>query len=259
MKEKQKQEEQHQEEKKSLVDLFTKDELKSFFLRYLVIIGCLEIFIFIVSFFSVLEPYASPFPWREYFYAAFTIPIGITFLLGIVIIAFNTYYFKGISHFNGLKSSFDMEEAEKPLSKSKMFLNLSWQFQFLLFLLALGLCALVMFHLDDILAMTANAGEKAFNAILIFTGILLTGAVILGILYLYFHYKLRKSHIDFAHQYKWELMNKSGMLLLDDNTVINSEGKVINKPTGPNGSSANVKTLSGDDVSLLPNLNNRDS
>ena len=243
------------EEKKSLVDLFSKDELKTFFLRYLLIVGCIEIFIFIVSFFSILEPYSSPFPWREYFYAAFTIPIAITFLLGIMIIAFNTFYFKGTSHFDGLKSSFEDDEAAKNLSKRKMFLNLSWQFQFLLFLMVLGLCALIMFHLDDILAMTANAGEKAFNAILIFTGILLTGAVLLGVLYLWFHYKLRKKRIDFDHQYKWELMSRSGMLLLDDNTVIDSEGKVINRPSAPNDSSAYGRAITSQDVSLLPHMN----
>ncbi len=241
--------------RKSLVDLFSKEELKSFFMRYLLIIGCIEIFIFIVSFFSILEPYPSPFPWREYFYAAFTIPIGITFLLGIIIIAFNTYYFKDTGYLDSLKTSFDGNEAETlAMPRTKMFLNLSWQFQFLLFLLILGLCALVMFHMTDILALMANAGEKAFYAILIFMGIVLTGAVVFGFLYLWFHYKLRKKRMEYAHQYKWELMNRTGMLLLDDNTVIDSEGKVINRPHEPHEPSKYVRAISAEDVSLLPHI-----
>lgn len=244
------------EQKKSLVDLFTKDELKTFFLRYLLVLGGIEVVIFLAAFFSILEPYPSPFPWREYFYAAFTIPLGITFMLGIVIIAFNTYYFKDTGHFDGLKSSLDEDESGA-FQKRKMFLNLSWQFQFLLFLLLLGFCALIMFHLNDILALMGNAGEKALNAVLIFAGILLTAVVLLGFLFLWFHYKLRKKKMEDAHQYKCELMSQAGMLLLDDNTVIDSQGNVIHQPGQPHGTAESAKAIEARDVSLLPRVSGR--
>ena len=244
---------EHEEQKKSLTDLFSTKELKTFFLRYLTIIGCLEIFIFVIALFSILEPYPSSFPWRQYFYASFAIPIGITFILGIIIIAFNTFYFKDVKHFE----SDHLESVD--MSKARIFLNLSWQFQFVLFLLVLGLGALFMFHMDDILALMANAGERALNAILIFTGILFTGAILFGFIYLWFHYKLRKKRMEHAYQYKWELMNRTGMLILDDNTVIDKEGKIINRPGVFHDQANHIKTISAKDVSLLPNIPRKQS
>lgn len=237
----------------SMGDLFTKNEMKRFFIRYLAMLGFIELFIFFVSFLATFKPYSSSFPWREYFYAAFTIPIGITILLGIIVIAFNTYYFQDAGHLESLKKSFN-NDAFKTMSKTKLFLNLSWQFQFLLFLLGLGLSALLMFHSDDVFALFSRTGEKAFNWLMVSLGILVAGIVLFGVLYLWLHYKLIKRRMEYVNQYKWEMMSHMGMLLLDDNTVIDREGKVIYKPLETyEAENMDDKALS-DDISLLPHI-----
>lgn len=236
-----------EEGRRGLVDLFTKQELKKFFLRYVYLIGCVEILIFLICFFSILEPYEGPFPWREYFYAAFTIPIAITFILGIIIMAFNTYYFKDDGHLDSFKADPTSEKAHT----AKAFFNLSWQFQFMVILLVLGLSAVFLFQLDDLLAMLGNAGEKASDILLWLIGILLGGAVLLGSLFLVLQYRLRKRKMDYSFQYKCELMNRTGMMLLDDNTLVDTEGKVVHTPYSDSG---RVKEIGADNMSLIPPL-----
>jgi hypothetical protein len=216
---------QEHSELKDTSDLFSKEELKKFFSRYLIVLGVIEIFIFFVSFLSILEPYPSPFPWRSYFYAAFTIPIGITFLLGLIIVAFNNYFFKESENSDELKSSID---SNVPHSKVRLFLNLSSRFQFIIFLLALSLSGLMLFHMDDLLSLIANAGEKAFYAILIIISILMVGAISLGIVYLWLNYKLREKRMDFDQQNKMKLMTRNGLLIPDDSTVVEKRG-IINR------------------------------
>ncbi|MGM0454411.1 MAG: hypothetical protein ACQERN_14740 [Thermodesulfobacteriota bacterium] len=236
-----------EEGRRGLVDLFTKQELKKYFLRYVYLIGCVEIFIFLICFFSVLEPYDGPFPWREYFYAAFTIPIAITFILGIIIMAFNTYYFRDDGHLDSLKAD---PASEKPQT-AKAFFNLSWQFQFMVILLILGLCAVFLFQMDDLLAMLGNAGEKASEFILILLGILLGGAILLGSLFLVLQYRLRKRKMEYTYQYRCELMNRTGMMLLEDNTLVDTEGKVVHSPYSDQG---RARAIGSDDMSLVPQI-----
>lgn len=246
--------------KRGVADLFHKDELKKFFIRYLVLIGCLEVLIFFICFLTQLEPFDIPFPWKEYFFAAFTIPIAITFLLGIIVIAFNTYYFKDGGNSEALLADEDASGYDASPAKNKFF-KLSWQFQFMGLLLALGVGAIIFYKLDDIFRTIGYAGERAVNIFLIILGILLVGAILLGSVFLVLHYLLRKKRMEYAFEFKRELISQTGMLLLDDNTIVNSEGKVIHTAHPENHEA--VKEIDTDKLSLLPpsneNLKNIDA
>ena len=235
--------------KRGVADLFHKDELKKFFIRYLVLIGCLEVLIFFICFLTQLEPFDIPFPWKEYFFAAFTIPIAITFLLGIIIIAFNTYYFKDGGETEALLAEEGLSTYDAPSAKNKFF-KLSWQFQFLGLLLALGIGAIIFYKLDDIFRMIGYAGERAVNIFLIILGILLFGTILLGSVFLFLHYLLRKKRMEYAFEFKREMISQTGMLLLDDNTIVNSEGKVIHTAHPENREA--IKELDTEKFSLLP-------
>ena len=78
---------------KGIAALFDKEELKDLFIKYLILIGVIEGFIFFVSFISQLGPENVPFPWKSYFFAAFIIPLTITFLLGVILIGFERYVY----------------------------------------------------------------------------------------------------------------------------------------------------------------------
>jgi hypothetical protein len=239
--------------KRSIGELFSHDEMKRFFIRYLVMTGYVELFIFFVSFLSTFKPYSSQFPWRDYFYAAFIVPVVITLLLGIIVIAFNAYYFHDPAHSEQLNGG----DSFAQMSKMKLFLGLSWPFRFLLFLLGLGLSALLMFHMNGILALFAQVGGEALNWLLICLGVLVAGTLGFGCLYLWFHYKLTKKRMENVNQYKCEIMSRMGLLILDDNTVIDREGNVVYRHADAYGDASNIKKVAADSsLSLLPHIMN---
>jgi uncharacterized metal-binding protein len=72
----------------------------------------------------------------------------------------------------------------------------------------------------------ANAGEKAVKYSLMAIGILLIAGAVIGVVWIIVNYKLRKQHLDNQHQYKNEVMNNLGLLILD-NKIIDKNGRVI--------------------------------
>src|SRR5690554_1493624 len=78
---------------KGIATLFEREELKDLFIKYLILIGVIEGFIFFVSFISQLGPENVPFPWKSFFFAAFIVPLTITFLLGIIVLGFDRYLY----------------------------------------------------------------------------------------------------------------------------------------------------------------------
>jgi len=78
---------------KGISTLFDASELKKFIKYYISLIFLLEIIIFGSCFLFQLEPVNLPFPWKYYFLASFLVPIGVTFILGIFITAFNLFIY----------------------------------------------------------------------------------------------------------------------------------------------------------------------
>jgi len=226
--------------KKSMVDLFSAEELKNFFLIYLLIMAVIEVLLLVVSF----RPGPDLFTWKEYFFAAFMIPVGITFLLCVIILGFNIYVFREAGYPGATEHD---PGAASGSGKSSFPFR---RFQRVLFPLAIGLGGLALFHIENIMTLLVGFGEKAFQAILIGSGILLGAAISLGFLYLLMQYKLRTRQMDYDHQYRLELIERTGTLLLDDNTVIDSTGKIVHQP-GPihSGSEKFPPSVA---ISLLP-------
>jgi hypothetical protein len=213
-----------------VASLFDSIQLKAWFLHYLYFIIGVEILIFLVSFVGSIGPNKGPFPWKFYFFVSFTIPIAITFLLGIFILAFNKYLF-GNSLLDEDKDHLDGANSERKsyLLKMNMFLNNMRHAPFLsvMFLLILG--SVVAYKIDDIMLVFLNAGEKVIKYVLISIAILLAVGLIFGIFWVIANYKLRKKHMEHHFQYKKDVMAQMGLLIMDDETVINKEGKVISE------------------------------
>lgn len=211
-----------------VASLFDSVQLRAWFLHYLYFIIGVEILIFLVSFVGAIGPEKGPFPWKFYFFVAFTIPIAITFLLGIFILAFNKYLF-GSSLLEDDKASVEGISSDRKsyMLKMNMFLNNMRHAPFLsvMFLLIMG--AVVAYKLDDIMLLVFNAGEKVVKYVLISIAILLIGGVIFGVFWVIANYKLRKKHMEHHFQYKKDVMAQMGLLIMDDETVINKDGKVI--------------------------------
>jgi len=220
--------EKEKKEYVGIAKLFDSGQLKAYFINYLHFIVIVEIIIFIASCVGYLRADGISFSWKFYFSVAFTVPIVITFLLGIFILAFNRYLY-GKNPGDPLSSDTAVSAVSKKQAAItwNTFLNFSRSipFLFLLFLLIAG--SIILYQTDTIFLFVANAGEKVVRYFLICAGVALAAAIIIGVVWLVVNYKLRKKQMDQQFQYKNDVMERLGMMIMDDNTVIDRQGKVI--------------------------------
>ena len=211
---------------KGVATLFDNYELKKFIRCYIGLIFLLEIIIFGSCFLFQLEPVNLPFPWKYYFLASFLVPIAVTFLLGIFITAFNLFIF-GHSTPQSVDSTSSDENKEDSsyLNRINASLTLIRQAPFLLILLLLGIGSIIFSQLDNLIIFLGEIGIKTVEYALIILGVVFAVAVVFALIWLIMKYKLEKMKYDY--QYKRDVMSQLGLLVIDQNTVINNEGKVI--------------------------------
>lgn len=213
-----------------LATLFDGVELKSFFVNYLWFIIAVEVLIFLVSFLGNLGPDKGPFPWKFYFYVAFTSPVAITFLLGVFILAFNQFIF-GNSPAAGEDGNADTEAdgSRSKLFQFNLFLTHMKKVPFLPVLFALVACTVLFYKLDAIFLFIFNAGEKMVTYSLIACGALLAAGLVFGIAWIVSNYKLSKRHMEHEYRYRNDVIEKLGFLIMEDDTVIDKNGKLISQ------------------------------
>lgn len=211
-----------------IATLFTKEELKKYFINFLVLIGGIEVFIFFITFLGNLGADKGPFPWKEYSLAAFITPVFMIFFLGISIFAFNKYMFEKqtIDHADPYHSIGE-NERDGNSGKIKSILNLMRYIPFLLCLIFLIIGAIIIYKIDVILHYAGIAGEATFKYLAIFIAVILAVAAIFGMVWLILSYKLRKNNLTYRYEYKKEVMKEMGLILIDDHTVINDKGEIV--------------------------------
>ena len=213
-----------------LATLFDGVELKSFFINYLWFIIAVEILIFLVSFLGNLGPEKGPFPWKFYFYVSFITPVAITFLLGVFILAFNQFIFGSTPHVGedgGLNA--EHEDGRSKLFQFNLFLNHMRKVPYLPLLFGLVACTVLFYKLDAIFLFIFNAGEKMVTYSLVACGVLLVAGLIFGIAWIVSNYKLSKKHMEHEYRYRNDVMDKLGFLIMEDDTVIDKNGKLISQ------------------------------
>ena len=219
-----------------IASLFDDFERKELFKKYLFFLGWMEVFIFAACWIYHLgngtpEQHglvSLSFPWNAYFLVAFLAPVAITFLLGVVIVGFNRYFSEpeqpGEIPISSKIEGMQPEETGRLASLHRM---VSWiqKLPFLGLLVLLALSVAFLYRLGDILAFLGNVGEKTVTIIL-FSAIGLVAIVSVFLLILIFlNFHLRKKSMDY--QYRSEVAERFGLVILDDATVLNSEGKLL--------------------------------
>lgn len=224
----------------TIAALFDDQERKQLFRKYLIFLGWVEIFILLICWLYQLGtkgydrfgPVEVGFPWKTYFLISFLAPVAITFIIAIVILAFNRYF--GDGEPATAASSAEMTQPagnDIPLEKSgrgyRFFLMVSWLQRLpllgLLLLLAAGVG--IVYKLDAIAAFITDIGGKSLHVLLVGGSVILGVAAVLAITIMILNYKLRKQTMDY--QYKSEVAQRFGLVILDDSTVLNREGKVL--------------------------------
>jgi hypothetical protein len=209
-----------------VASLFDGSELKKFFKSYLYLIFTLEILIFFISFLCQLKPINIAFPWRYYLLASFSMPIILTFLLGIIVKGFNLYFFGNIGSFqNSAQSADAQDESNGSSGKLNSSLHFLRHAPYLLSLLMLIAGAAIFSQIDHILAFVGNVGEKALLYSLVIVGVLFFIAIVFGFVLLVFKYKLEK--IRQQNEYKKEVMLRLGMMVTDDDRLIQQDGRIV--------------------------------
>ena len=211
-----------------IAGILKKTEIKEYFDTLFILVGGIEFVIFIAHFIGSMGAEKGPFPWKQYFFVSFMAPVVLMFIIGLIVIGFN-YYLYGSQ-----QSAFDLEESPFVGTKMKRFGH-SFKFLFSIIqqvpvlagLFILGIGSVVLFKLDVILKVLGHIGEKTAFYLFILLCVLVSGALIFLIFWLYWQFKLQKFNIQREWEYKQRVIETSGLIILDDNTVFNKEGEVI--------------------------------
>jgi hypothetical protein len=215
--------------RKGVASLFDDYEIKDLFRRYIQLLIVVEVLIFLVCWVYQLgidevavtgKPVDVPFPWKAYFLVSFSAPVALTFLVGIVVLAFNSFLY-------GQRGGavFKEEGLEGFSGKLAMVANFCFQLPFLLTLLLLGALIGVVYNMGAIMDFLARFGEAASRFVLIGLGCVLVAGTIFGVVRMVLNYKLRKKNMEY--DYKREVMDRLGIAILDERTMIDSRGKVL--------------------------------
>lgn len=213
--------------RKGIAALFEKNELKDLFIKYLILIGVIEGFIFFVSFLSQLGPENVPFPWKSYFFAAFIVPLTITFLLGVIVLGFDRYVFGHQPDDIGGSLGLSPIEQQGRAQKFHAFIFVIRQMPFLMGLLTLVVLSGVAYKLDGILAVIGHVGERTAHYGLITLAVLLGVGTILGLVWMFMSYNLRKKGMEYQYQYKKDVVEKTGLIILNNDRVMDQDGTLL--------------------------------
>lgn len=218
---------------RGIAALFDDFERKTLFTKYMFFLGWVEVLVFAVCWlYSLgegrhdgLGPVESPFPWKIYFLVSFLAPIAITFLVGVVIVAFNKYFAGIESSMNipnlGAKDSQDAGRLQK-LERMVAWLQ---RLPFLALLLLLAFAAMLFYKLDGILSFLTGVGEQSVRFLLISSVVLVALASVFGLILILLNYQLRKRSMEY--QYKSEVAERYGLIILEDNTVLSRDGRLL--------------------------------
>lgn len=258
---------------RGIAALFDDFERKELFKKYLFFLGWVEVLILAVCWLYQLGdggydrfgPVDIPFPWRAYFTVAFLAPVAITFLIGLVVVGFNKYFTAAEAEADK-EHAFEidgMEMAGDPsgrLQKIYRWVHFLRRLPFLALLLLLAIGAGFIYKLDAILTFVAQVGEKSVKVFLISAIVLLAVGSIFALILIVLNYQLRKRSMEY--QYKSEVAERFGLIILEDNTVLSREGKLLvsgkkwkeNVPLLPGKASQESPTGETSSVTLTPTV-----
>ncbi len=210
-----------------LAETFEADDIKKLFFNYLIAILCIEGLILFLSYVNLLATDSSHFPWKEYLFATFIAPIAATFIFGLILLIFNRFFFNepppSIEHSRLSTPGFGLGKGER----IALFFQIVHRLPVLLSMFLLIVATGIAYKLDAIVIYMAQVGASTARY-LFFTLIGLLVAAAIGIVvWMILGYRLRHKSMQSGHQYRMQLMEQFGMVLLEDGTMLNKDGEVV--------------------------------
>ncbi len=211
---------------------FDSKGLNAFFVNYLTTMLVIEGLIFFFCFVNHLVTESPEFPWKNYLFATFITPIAITFVFGLIILTFNKYFFRGAVEASDPNASLYSSSKLNKGDRLEAFFQVVHRLPFLFSLLLLIAATAIAYKMDAIVLYAAQAGAATAQYLFI-TLVVVMAVIALGIgVWMILSYRLRQKTLATDHQYKMQLMDQFGMVLLDDGTMLNKEGDVVYQQEG---------------------------
>ena len=238
-----------------LAETFESEDVKKLFFNYLIAILCIEGLILFLSYVNLLATDSSYFPWKEYLFATFIAPIAATFIFGLILLIFNRFFFNepppSIEHSRLSSPGFGLGKGER----IALFFQIVHRLPVLLSMFLLLIATGIAYKLDAIVIYMAQVGASTARY-LFFTLIGLLVAAAIGIVvWMILGYRLRHKSMQSGHQYRMQLMEQFGMVLLEDGTMLNKDGEVVYQQ---DGSTQIPYRESAEDVQLIEEVSNDD-
>jgi hypothetical protein len=213
-----------------VASLFDAEEIKEYFNTFFILLSGIEFVIFVAHFIGSIGPESGPFPWKQYFFVSFIAPLAMIFLIGLVVIGFNFYLFGNApeSLANESKDGAMEEGGRRNLGRTfHSFVSVIHQLPALAGIFTIGLGSVMLYKLDVILSTIGHVGERTAYYLFIGLGALVVGALIFLLFWLFWKFKLQKFQMEQRWNYRNRVMEKTGLIILENNTVINEEGRVL--------------------------------
>jgi len=205
-----------------------KKEIKDYFNTFFLLVGGIEFIVFIAHFIGSIGPSKSPFPWKQYFFIAFVAPVILIVLVGLIVIGFNYYVFgDSFSKAKAQESPFAGSKGAKLGHSLSYFFSVVRQIPVLLGFFVLILSSVVLYKFDAILTVVGHVGEKTAYYVFILLSVAAGGALIFLLFWLFWKFRLHKYDLKKQWEFKKQVMEKTGLIILDNNMVVSEDGKVI--------------------------------
>ncbi len=234
--------------------MFNNQEIKEYFNTFLILIGGVEFIILFAHFLSSNGQDQVSFPWKHYLFVSFIAPVVMVAVVGLIIIGFNFYMF-GDKNQNAETESDSADDKEKKFwHSSKHLFSIFGQIPVLAGFSIIILGSLFLYKLDTIVQVIGRIGEKtAFYA---FTAIacLVICTFIFLLCWLFWKFRLRKIELKGEAEFKKSVMEKTGLIILDNNVVLDKTGSIVTK-INTHESLESPRTESG--KKLLPEINDK--
>ncbi len=212
-----------------IASMLDKSEIKEYFDTFFILVLGIEFVIFVAHFIGSIGPDKGAFPWKQYFFVSFIAPVVLTFIVGLIIIGFNYYIFGDEIANNATEGEGAEPEGSKLIYSAKSFIGLLQQMPVLAGLFTVGLGSVVLFKLDVILRVIGHVGERTAFYIFIALAITVAGALVFLLFWMFWKFRLHKLELERKWEFRKHVMEKSGLIILDNNVILNEDGQVLLK------------------------------
>jgi hypothetical protein len=230
---------------------FSEAQIRDFFIRYISLIIVVEIFLLLIMLCGSVAVYKEPFPIKLYLILALSLPLGITFLLGTFVIAFNKFVFDRDKE-SDVDAVEDQGGQASWFSKGDLFINQILKIPFIVKLFLTALIIPILFKLDDIIGYFAGIGAQAIRQLLMVAIALICTGAIIGITWLVVNFRLKKKQMEYEYRYRKDIMDKLELMVLSNDTLVDRNGNVISIKA-PEKSKEHAQIVDGDyEICPLP-------